>query len=411
MTGKHFEMSEECKVAWESGVADIRCEGPCDHALYTAGGLWEHLQYKDICYQHYEGVYGSTMDADPRGFIESLQPLTCATKQEQSPMKDLWLRLTSDGSALPDIHSYVNLRTTLADGWMAGPGSAYFGVYSGASALILASLACRPDVVSALLERGVDVKERAQPLNVTALHAAAANGDVRSIVLLATAGAPLDSADSFGCTPLHYAARFGQTEAICALARRGADVDALDSGGNSPLHAAAGTREAGTVRLLLLHGAKAGVLNATGLTDLHIVAKNLNADATEALAAASASHFTVNDDLFERLPPLHLAATLGDLAMVKVLLRAGADVNVRDALGQTALHLAAWCQCLEVVKYLVDFGAEVHAVDDEDMTAGYMALTKEGFRHNAMLLRHEGDFTFNDERNRRDLKTFGCFIL
>jgi ankyrin repeat protein len=60
--------------------------------------------------------------------------------------------------------------------------------------------------------------------------------------------------------------------------------------------------------------------------------------------------------------PLHFASHEGHLAVVRLLLEAGAAKDVSNAHGATALHLAARRGHLEVVKVLLDFGAQQLAV-------------------------------------------------
>ena len=55
------------------------------------------------------------------------------------------------------------------------------------------------------------------------------------------------------------------------------------------------------------------------------------------------------------------AADSGDLARVKLLVEAGADIHAKD---DRALRLASNYGHLEVVKYLVGCGANIHAWDD-----------------------------------------------
>ena len=66
------------------------------------------------------------------------------------------------------------------------------------------------------------------------------------------------------------------------------------------------------------------------------------------------------------------AVTAGDVEGVRKLLAAGADCNVRNAAGATALMLAAHAGRLELVKLLIDAGAEVNAGDER----GWGPLTK-----------------------------------
>ena len=65
--------------------------------------------------------------------------------------------------------------------------------------------------------------------------------------------------------------------------------------------------------------------------------------------------------------PLYHAASRGHLEVVKYLVGQGANVNATDHVGWTPLHHAAYSGHLEVVKYLVEQGASITA----ETNAGY----------------------------------------
>jgi hypothetical protein len=58
--------------------------------------------------------------------------------------------------------------------------------------------------------------------------------------------------------------------------------------------------------------------------------------------------------------PIHGAAAVGNHALLRILLRAGADPNARNATGETPLHLSARHGHLEGVRELIDCGARVN---------------------------------------------------
>jgi len=78
--------------------------------------------------------------------------------------------------------------------------------------------------------------------------------------------------------------------------------------------------------------------------------------------------------------PLDIAACEGESSAIKVLIDEGADVNAKDAAGQTPLHLAALKENSDVVKLLIDGGADV---DSSEPRLGFRPL------HNAAL---QGNF-------------------
>ena len=71
--------------------------------------------------------------------------------------------------------------------------------------------------------------------------------------------------------------------------------------------------------------------------------------------------------------PLMVAVEKQQLGAVRFLLNQGADVNLKDDYGFTALHLAAVSSMYEVVICLVENGADVNAVNLRDVTPLMMA--------------------------------------
>jgi ankyrin repeat protein len=67
--------------------------------------------------------------------------------------------------------------------------------------------------------------------------------------------------------------------------------------------------------------------------------------------------------------PLMQVATLNNLEALKTLLDAGADVNFKNKQGRTALLLAASEGLVNNVRALVLGGADINAIDEDDMDA------------------------------------------
>ncbi|KAJ1488595.1 ankyrin repeat-containing domain protein, partial [Baffinella frigidus] len=84
-------------------------------------------------------------------------------------------------------------------------------------------------------------------------------------------------------------------------------------------------------------------------------------------------------------PPLHAATRRGHDQVVRVLLRAGADVNLKDGGGSTPLHIAASHSRATVARVLLNFGACLDSTDNHSDTAHELAI-KCGHKEVAQLL-------------------------
>lgn len=161
----------------------------------------------------------------------------------------------------------------------------------------------------------------------TALHYAAAGGNVGTARLLLDGGADVVAVAKAGETPLSLAARRGHGELVLLLLARGAPARSGDSAAafESPVLAALFARDTGLVRLLLEAGADAEP--PRGMPPLAVAARQGD---TAVVAMLTARGADVNRAIGEGQTPLILAAQDGHVAVVRILLAAGADPSRRD---------------------------------------------------------------------------------
>src|SRR6185312_13943247 len=76
----------------------------------------------------------------------------------------------------------------------------------------------------------------------------------------------------------------------------------------------------------------------------------------------------MNQDRKEKLTPLSLAAALGQDDVCKVLIGAGAKVNVQDKFGLTPLHKAVSIADTNMIHMLLKSGADVTMRNGQDET-------------------------------------------
>jgi ankyrin repeat protein len=175
------------------------------------------------------------------------------------------------------------------------------------------------------------------------LHAAAAKDDAAEIERLIAAGEKPDIQDASSRTPLHVAAFRKHHAAARALLKLGANPNARDDQGFDILTIAAAQNDLDMVRIALEVGAKPD--NVTGPyqgSALSAAAHRGHTEIVRALIAAKAPLDRVNRRGWTALIE---AIVLGNgspnhVATVKALVEAGANVDIKDASGGTALSYA-----------------------------------------------------------------------
>ncbi|MEX2366025.1 MAG: ankyrin repeat domain-containing protein, partial [Pseudohongiellaceae bacterium] len=243
--------------------------------------------------------------------------------------------------------------------------------------------------VDLLLSAGADV-DVATRLYATPLYLAAVAGDAKLIRMLLQAGAdpnqPVLESDE---KPLMFAARSGDLESIRALLEAGAETEAVESyNGTTALLWAAEHNQAEAVRLLLQYGANANARSAIkinqgrrgpsipqgGLNGLMLAGRENGVETVKVLLEHDA---LVNQQSGEGHTALLVAVQNGHHEIARLLIAAGADVNLANDRGWNPLYMAVKVRSLEkgtmpnpavdfdamfdVIRLLVENGVNVNA--------------------------------------------------
>ena len=237
-------------------------------------------------------------------------------------------------------------------------------------------------IANTLIRKGAKVNA-ATDLGVTPLWVAAANSSAVMVQRLLGARADPNIAPPTGGYPLMVAARLGNAEAVRALLAHGADPNAKEAAhGQTALMWAAAEHHSDVVRLLLAAHADvrarsaswkqsvllccqyyeddedgSTVVNKGGFTPLMFAAQAGDTESVKLLLAAGA---VINDTAADSTNALVIAAHLGRSDTAAFLLNAGADPNLAGA-GYTALHVAATRGDISLIKALLDHGADINA--------------------------------------------------
>lgn len=227
------------------------------------------------------------------------------------------------------------------------------------------------DEVLRLLERGADINY-ANVDGLTALHQACIDDNVDMVKFLVENGANINQPDNEGWIPLHAASSCGYLDIAEYLISQGAHVGAVNSEGDTPLDIA---EEEAMEELLQNEVNRQGVdIEAARKEEERIMLR----DARQWLNSGR-----INDVRHVKSggTALHVAAAKGYTEVLKLLIQAGYDVNIKDYDGWTPLHAAAhWGKeeaCRILVENLCDteitnkVGQTAFDVADEDIL-GYL---------------------------------------
>ena len=215
-------------------------------------------------------------------------------------------------------------------------------------------------VLEQLLQGGIDVNAvdwRGRP----ALYLACKRGDGAAAKMLLSKGADVNAIARYRESamevlwrvvyPLHHACSNGRLQDVeGCLRERDVDVNARDHQGRVPLHEASRKGHLHVVRALLAAHAQVDVKDMKQKSPLHL--------------AAFGSHREVCKVLWRTAYPLHHACSNGRLQDVEGFLRErDVDVNARDHQGRVPLHEASRKGHLHVVRALLAAQAQVDVKD------------------------------------------------
>ena len=201
------------------------------------------------------------------------------------------------------------------------------------SALILAAQYGQHAVVEHLLYRGAMVN-RTDKYDMTALMHASKEGHFQSVIHLMNRGALMNISDEKGYNALHYAARSGHKEILDYLVEAGGAVeirDTIPDEGKTALHLAAQYARNECVKLLLEKGAKVNRRSSV-----------------------------------QKVTALMLACKEGNKSTASILLSLGADSNLVDIYGWSALHFtASWNRKDTTLILIVEGNANVNSREND----------------------------------------------
>lgn len=343
-----------------------------------------------------------------------ITPISIACRNGSEAMVDLLLKAKADakGSEPSGETVLMSCARTGSLGAVeqllaAGAEPNSFEVDSGQTALMWAAAGGHWEIVDLLIGAGADVNASSSG-KFTPLMFAARTGDLKSAELLLDAGAEVNVATEDGLSPLLIASASidaitgsdyrlvveeSQHESLGALLLdRGADVTQSDQYGMTALHYAVEMNKPSLLRALLKRDA------------------DPNAQLTQGLPFRRGDY--VGREAYDGASPFWLAARLGNVEMMRELLDAGADPELRQAWGVTPTMVAAGVtqtdsrianeekliQALELL--VLEIKTDIHSVDRSGQTAVHGAANVSGNEIIKFLVAEGADPEAVDSRGR-----------
>ena len=102
--------------------------------------------------------------------------------------------------------------------------------------------------------------------------------------------------------------------------------------------------------------------------------------------------------------PLHFSAILGHVKIAKLLLKKGADVDAKDKAGSSPLHISVMNGWFELAKLLLEKGADVNAKDKDGNSPLHFAATYGHVKIARLLLEHGADVNTKNEDGNSPLQ-------
>src|SRR5688572_25355992 len=250
-------------------------------------------------------------------------------------------------------------------------------------------------VIATLFAAAVAAADSTPPL-VAAIKA----NDTAAVQALLKKRADVNAPEADGTTALHWAARADNLEMVRTLLKAGADVKRADRYGITALQLAAVNGTAPIVKALVDAGSDVNAVLPEGETILMTASRTGRPEAVEILLAAGAKHDA--REKWQGETALHWAAAENHADAVRVLLKHGADIDLRSTeqkyrsrrSGQSILPLGSWTpmmyaareNAIEAGRALAAGGANLNLVDPDGATALVLAIINANFDFAAMLL-------------------------
>ena len=255
------------------------------------------------------------------------------------------------------------------------------------------------DILMFFIENGADINACTADHNCTPLMLAIENGHTNTVNVLIQYGANVALTDDSGFTALHYACiDHGSLEVLRYLFENGADVNACSS--VTPLMMAIENGHVSAVTFLTERGADVTRTDECGYKALHYAC--INNSSPEVFSCLLEKGADINACLNDGMTPLMIAAEDSLVNVVTFLIKQGANVDLQDNYGKTALHYALGSLnfSFEILCCLIQKGADVNTGSNEKLTPLMIAAEKGHINALTLLIKFGADVDLQDKNGK-----------
>jgi len=253
------------------------------------------------------------------------------------------------------------------------------------------------------------VQTQKHRITVTALHKASLRCDTDIISIILNHGADVDAQDNGGSTPLHLifdaGPRDAAEQAIGVLLEHCANTNLRNHEGQTALHKSSQCDDIDIMHLILKHGPDVNAMDNNGSTPLHLAISDSSLwHAKQVVGQEHCSNISIRNH-------------------VGLLLDQGANINIRDHEGQTALHKASQCYDIDIMHLILKHGPDVKAFDNNGLTPLHLAISDTSpwyakqaigllLEHgaNINIRNHEGQTALHKASRRDDIDTMHLIL-
>lgn len=313
--------------------------------------------------------------------------------------------LAAAGEPLNNTHTWKHFTASLYAASMGDKETLEVLIEYGANARIplskgecpldLALANGHEDVARLLIEH---YKPHLPKLHATTASLAACHGHESCVRIAMELGAPLEG-------EAHQYDGQGDSKAQW-LIKREDNHKALGNGYLPALHEAAGNGHSSIVSLLLESGESPNSRLKYGFVPLHYAACSYPPDKKAVSVAKVLVEAGAKLDVkgYSDCMPLHLAAKKGNNRLVEYLISQGATVDVKDFFSTTPLHLAAANTRCQIMAILLGAGAAIDAQGCTGMTPLHYAACNKNMEAYSFLVCRGADQTIQNKKGRTALE-------